>query len=304
MRADIEVFVCILLTFPFFARSVNLGPACQNMWNNAGNNLIVPGELTVNPVANANPLFTVVPGAGGVGKIASPIFQRFRDILVDYQAVPFVLNQQHINDFITAVTQPNGPMEAAFNYLLTQQGSLPAGVTTLEQFRCVLEELWFRNSNGFKHVFVGDKLLRVNNFKGFHNWYQFLLEQRRNPTQTTNIAFNTRGNQQAFVGNRLPYFMRGLTFRWRGVNKAPQGSTSCMFVGTSPAFDLAMFTACVLIGRAPGVGVIGGNGYRVTDCECNILVPAQGLPQSLVQFKTVENPQNEKVVTAYPTNVR
>ena len=27
--------------------------------------------------------------------------------------------------------------------------------TTLEQFRCVLEELWFRNSNGFKHVFVG-----------------------------------------------------------------------------------------------------------------------------------------------------
>ena len=48
------------------------------MWNNAGNNLIFPGELTVNPVANANPLFTVVPGAGGVGKIASPIFQRFR----------------------------------------------------------------------------------------------------------------------------------------------------------------------------------------------------------------------------------
>ena len=77
-----------------------------------------------------------------------------------------------------------------------------------------------------------------------------------------------------------------------------------MFVGTSPAFDLAMFTACVLRGRAPGGGAIGVNGNRVTDCECNILVPAQGLPRSLVQFKTVENPQNEKVVTAYPTNVQ
>ena len=98
--------------------------------------------------------------------------------------------------------------------------------------------------------------------------------------------------------------MRGPTFRWRGVNKAPQGSTSCMFVGTSPAFDLAMFTACVLRGRAPGGGVIGGNRNRVTDCECNIHVPARRLPRSLVQFKTVENPQNEKVVTAYPTNVR
>ena len=77
-----------------------------------------------------------------------------------------------------------------------------------------------------------------------------------------------------------------------------------MFVGTSPAFDLAMFTACVLRGRAPGGGVIGGNRNRVTDCECNIHVPARRLPRSLVQFKTVENPQNEKVVTAYPTNVR
>ena len=50
---------------------------------------------------------------------------------------------------------------------------------------------------------TGEKLSNANNFKGFHNWYQFLLEQQRNPTQTRNIAFNTRGNRPAFVGNRL-----------------------------------------------------------------------------------------------------
>lgn len=272
------------------------------MWNNAGNNLIVPAELTVNAVQNAAPLFTVVPGAGGVGKVNSPVFARFRDLLVDYQAVPFVLNQQHINEFITAVTQPGGPMEAALNYLLTQPGSLPPGVTTLEQFRCILEELWFRNSDGFKHVFVGNQI-NANNFNGFHNWYQFFLEQARQPTQTTNIAFNQPPHLPPFVGNRLPYFLRGLAFTWRGANKVPQGTSSCMFVGTSPAFDLAMFTACVLRGRAPGGGVIGGNGNRVTDCECNIHVPAGGLPQSLVRFRTVENPNNERVVTAYPRNV-
>ncbi|XP_066027710.1 uridylate-specific endoribonuclease C-like [Pocillopora verrucosa] len=266
------------------------------MWNNAGNNLDIPAELSVNAVNNANPLFTVVPGAGGVAKLASDVFTRFKYILVDYQAVPFVLNQQHINDFITAVTQPNGPMEAALNYLSAQPGSLPQGVTTLEQFRCVIEKLWFRNSNGFKHVFVGNQM-PGNNYNGFHNWYQFLLEQRRNPTQTTHIAFI----QPAFEGNRLPKFLRQLSFRWRGANK---GASSSMFVGTSPAFDLAMFTACVLRGRAPGGGAIGGNGNRVTDCECNIHVPAGGLPQSLVQFRTVENPQNEWVVTAYPRNVQ
>ena len=50
---------------------------------------------------------------------------------------------------------------------------------------------------------TGEKLSNRNNFKGFHNWYQFLLEQQRNPSQTGNIALNTRGNRPAFVGNRL-----------------------------------------------------------------------------------------------------
>ena len=48
------------------------------MWNAAGNNLIVPApaaELTVN-VPAANPLFNVVPGGGGVNKIATPAFTR------------------------------------------------------------------------------------------------------------------------------------------------------------------------------------------------------------------------------------
>ena len=100
-----------------------------------------------------------------------------------------------------------------------------------------------------------------------------------------------------------PKFLRGLSFRWKGAKKVPMGTSSSMFVGTSPAFDLALFTACVLRGRVQVVGVKGGNGYRRTDCECHIHVPAGGLPQSLVQFRTIEK-QNESVVTAFPTNVQ
>ena len=67
-----------------------------------------------------------------------------------------------------------------------------------------------------------------------------------------------------------------------------------MFVGTSPAFDLAMFTTCVLSGRVAGGGT--------TDCVCK--VKGLGLGESTVEFTTVEDPQNKKVVTAYPRNVK
>ena len=51
--------------------------------------------------------------------------------MVDYQAA--YPTQQHIDNFITEVTQPSGPMQAAFDYL-KQQGSLPPGVVCLDQF--------------------------------------------------------------------------------------------------------------------------------------------------------------------------
>ena len=48
------------------------------MWDKAANNLIVPGELTVNPVNNAHPLFGG-PGGGGGAKLASD----------EFKAIPF-----------------------------------------------------------------------------------------------------------------------------------------------------------------------------------------------------------------------
>ena len=94
--------------------------------------------------------------------------------------------------------------------------------------------------------------------------------------------------------------MRDLKFIWRGRRK--QGhSGSRMFVGTSPAFELALFTTCLLTGRGNAGGGFPPPGpYRTTDCECTINVPGIGL--STVEVRTVEN-QNGKVVTATPMNV-
>ena len=61
-----------------------------------------------------------------------------------------------------------------------------------------------------------------------------------------------------------------------------------MFVGTNPAFDLAMFSTCFIRGN---VGA--------TNCDCQINA---GGVVSNVQMTVVKSHAG-KVVTAYPTNV-
>ena len=53
------------------------------MWNDAENNLIIPGELAVNEGNNLNPVFTLVHGAGAQGhqKLKSEEFTRFHGII-------------------------------------------------------------------------------------------------------------------------------------------------------------------------------------------------------------------------------
>ncbi|XP_022784958.1 poly(U)-specific endoribonuclease-like [Stylophora pistillata] len=270
-----KIFVFILVTSSC-VESSQAAPThlkddvCQKMWDNAENNLLLPGELAVNTGNYPNALFMLVKGGGSRGekKLQSPVFTTFHDLLVDYQAAPYNFEQQHVKNFISAVTQPSGPVEAAFNYLKTQKKALPYGVNTLTKFGEVLKKMWFLYSHGFKHVFVGNE--RTYDFNGFHNWYQFYTEE--------------------------PNFLRGFSFTWRGLQK---GAPSSMFVGTSPAFDLALFTTCFLQGRGDG-----GGGYpydrATTNCMCEINVP--GIGKSKVKVTTVENKFGE-VVSAYPTDV-
>ena len=71
-----------------------------------------------------------------------------------------------------------------------------------------------------------------------------------------------------------------------------------MFVGTSPAFDLAMFSTCFIRGMAAQFV----NGKRETDCDCHIDV---GGKRNTVQMRVVEKSAKlGKVCTAFPTNVQ
>lgn len=143
--------------------------------------------------------------------------------------------------------------------------------------------------------------------KGLHNWYQFHLEQTAgrliytppptNKVDTTKkvmascaLAMISKDYFQLIQGDALPksltFFLCyvssqppfiNVKFSWKGVNKPPGSS---FYVGTSPAFEMALYTACFF-------GELG-------DCTCNI----DGVP---VTIKTVHFRDTDKVLTSYPT---
>merc|ERR1719505_494212 len=64
---------------------------------------------------------------------------------------------------------------------------------------------------------------------GFHNWIQFYLQEKAG-------AVDYKGFMSS---DRNPHLMT-IQFAWRGETK-PKGS---MLIGTSPEFELALYTVC------------------------------------------------------------
>ncbi|KAK2552819.1 Poly(U)-specific endoribonuclease [Acropora cervicornis] len=267
----------VLFTLAFFptTRAADLGKSvCQDMWNRAGNNLKIPSELGVASTGTVVPLFQV-KSPGGTAKIGQPVFVKIDALLKSYFNDPSSTSLR-ASEFIDAVTIPGGPIEIAFKYL--QDIGKVGKSKVLDDFKGILQKSWFNTyskkgklHSGFEHVFVGD--LEKNQFKGFHNWYQFLLEQ--GAKKISKVTYLT------FQGSTQPAFMSGLRFTWRTATKK---AASSLFVGTSPAFDLALFTVCFI-------------AFKDKPCSCNI-----GRSTITIQTYSV-NSSPDLIATAYPAKV-
>ncbi|XP_067048373.1 uridylate-specific endoribonuclease C-like [Acropora muricata] len=274
----------VLFTLAFFptTRAADLGKSvCQDMWNRAGNNLKIPSELGVASTGGVVPLFQVKP-PGGTAKIGRPVFVKIKALLDTYFNNPSATSKK-ATEFIEAVTIPGGPIEIAFKYL--QNNGIVDKNKKLDDFKGTLQQAWFgtytkkgsgKAHSGFEHVFLGD--LAKKDFKGFHNWYQFHLEQMAGQVLNPTYA--------AFHGSTQPAFISGLSFTWRTATKKAKAGSS-MFVGTSPAFDLALFTVCFI-------------ALQGKPCSCNI-----GRSRITIQtFAAKASPTSPALIaTAYPANV-
>jgi len=240
-----------------FNLDVNLSDAIQEMWNLDVNRLTPNVDYTINVQEGkkpywkgdhaADPLFTSVDRAA----FKRPAYKTFIALLDNYksqtgEAETMSSHERHeINTFLEVILQ-TAPMQYAHQYLRAKKGSeIPSSQA---EFQKLLFKIWFdfyrregvKDSSGFEHVFVGE--VKDGKVSGLHNWIQFYLEEKKG-----NIDYRgyikPRGHSDAETNS--DDHVLTLQFDWNGVEKFVGTS----FIGTSPEFEMALYTTCFLLGE-------------------------------------------------------
>ncbi|XP_065670123.1 uridylate-specific endoribonuclease B isoform X2 [Hydra vulgaris] len=131
---------------------------------------------------------------------------------------------------------------------------------SLNDFRQRLDELWFKpyyrkastkieDSSGFEHVFVGEIDAASQKVSGFHSWIQMYLEEKKNDLNY--LGYLKQGNSSSILMSR---------FKWHNSVK----SLGSMFIGTSPEYEIAVYTAIFLMEYSDFRFMINGTPVKVT----------------------------------------
>ncbi|XP_055069839.2 uridylate-specific endoribonuclease A [Misgurnus anguillicaudatus] len=88
------------------------------------------------------------------------------------------------------------------------------------------------DSSAFEHIFVGE--IKSGKVSGFHNWLQFYMNEKQGLLEYYSHNFNGPWTTYPDV--------LGMQFKWDGYFK----EVGSAFIGSSPEFDLAMYTLCYI----------------------------------------------------------
>ncbi|KAM8977550.1 uridylate-specific endoribonuclease D-like [Pelodytes ibericus] len=111
--------------------------------------------------------------------------------------------------------------------------------TSASSFKADLQEMWFGlytrtkgplDSSGFEHVFHGE--IHGGKISGFHNWAQFYQQEKAG--QVNYLSYSVNGPWTTYPD------VFGLQYKWNTYSK----SLGSLFIGSSPEFDIAVFTLC------------------------------------------------------------
>ncbi|TKR73536.1 hypothetical protein L596_020835 [Steinernema carpocapsae] len=181
--------------------------------------------------------------------------------------------KEEITAFVTSMLKSR-PWKALFDFLQRKRHPFAKDEKT---FRRWIIQLWFvqysrargqADTSGFEHVFMGES--KNGEVSGMHNWVRFYLLERN-----TTENFDYKG----FLIKRFNV-MAAVKFTWHGQLKR----SGSFIIGSSPEFDMALYTMCFLSRRGR------------TTCDIEI----EGCPMSITSYELV---QQRKVFigTVYPS---
>ncbi|XP_063283776.1 uridylate-specific endoribonuclease D-like isoform X2 [Pelobates fuscus] len=170
---------------------------------------------------------------------ARPTFARFKALLDNYititgtaESVPTAEVQEQ-TAFLDEVFKTT-LMSKLTSFLISK------GYYTSEaSFKSDLKEMWFGlytrtkgplDSSGFEHAFHGE--IHNGKISGFHNWVQLYLQEKSG--QLNYLSYSVDGPWTTYPD------VYGLQIRWSSYLK----TLSSMFIGSSPEFELAIYTLC------------------------------------------------------------
>ncbi|XP_058501008.1 uridylate-specific endoribonuclease C [Solea solea] len=174
--------------------------------------------------------------------------------------------QTETNLFLDAVLQTE-VMKRTHRYLVSKGKSS----SNLRLFKNQLHLIWFHlyhrqrntgpDSCGFEHVFVGETKSGTE-IIGFHNWIQFYLQEKNSHLDYK--GFKARMNDLPDQDDHV----LSLQFSWHGLVK-PVGSA---FIGTSPEFEMALFTVVFLMNTERSTTVL----VNIDQCQMELVVIRHG----------------------------
>ncbi|CEM36185.1 unnamed protein product [Vitrella brassicaformis CCMP3155] len=198
--------------------------------------------------------------------------------------------KREVWDFLHAIGD-TGPMQYLAKYVSMKGVS---GIDDLDDLLAEMHRMWFslyrretrRDSSGFEHVFLGEE--KDGKTVGFHNWIQFYLEERKGRVDYRGYVLpRRRGRPNDFASDDASEFqLVTIQFKWEGDLKG----VGSMFVGTSPEFEMAVYSLLALLGRER--------------LEVSLpLGPDQDNVMVEVTVHTFSSRYGKRVSTAYPSAV-
>jgi len=229
----------------------NLSLACSKLWDLDQNRLSPGIDYVLNLQKGKSfhdsgdaakvPLFTSVDPS----VLTRPTYKAFFALLNNYDAhvgVEEVVSREEREEtarFLDLVYD-TPVMQYVHQHLLATSKT---HASTKAEFLAELHSLWFElfskktknDSSGFEHVFIGEIKDGVK-VTGLHNWMQIYVEEKAGRLEYK--GFILPRDRRKVAPNQNTEQMININFSWRGAEK----KVSTSFIGTSPEFEMALYT--------------------------------------------------------------